>query len=393
MNSQVFDYRRINQYLRIIQFSFFAASGCFFNYLLLYLDNIGFTEMQSGAVYAVGAALLVILQPLLGKFLDQTYRYKQFVCGVLLFGIIGVSIVPFLENARVAELILIIALYTLVSQLGSIYDLWTYQLKNECPEVSFGSTRALGSLGTGITTFITGYLIAWCGFWIMFVFAVLLELFTLFVSYRMPNPTRHTSPSSSPQKKAGFRIPATVIIYIASLLVFKIAIIIISTFSSLLAQRLGGGSETHGLVILLCGLTEIPTFILVGRWCQSHNVRFWYMVSLLFGLLGCLVTILAPNIPIFIGGRLILTIIYAIYTIVNLEYIRKYISPESQGRVMLLIAGLSTGASSVASSLLGGYLLERGDMALTAWLIVGIIAFSIVLSLFAFQRTKTDEPT
>ncbi len=387
----------INRRLRIIQFTYLAALASFINYLALYLDSIGFSEFRIGVIHAVGAIVMLIIQPLLGRVLDRTQNFCQIVSVVLIACVLGVAAVPVLGSLIWLELILIILLYAIIKQFGGVFDLWTYQLKSDHPGISYGSTRGVGSIGEGLATFIVGYLIAWFGFAPMFILTIVCFMLTLLAAARMPNPRPAPQTDSAGQEAPraqpdGVRArmqsiwSRRLVLYVASFLMVKVAVTLISTFCSLMVKRLGAGSEWYGFIILLCGIAELPVFMLLGRWCQGPRVRPGYLLCMGLGLLGSLMTALAQGLAVFVVGRIMLTIVYAMYTVINLEYVNQYVDASRRGQVILVIGAVSSGVSYIASSLLGGYLLELGSQSLMALVLTGLFVAALVLQTGAFGK-------
>lgn len=387
------DYKRLNRWLRIIQFTYLAALASFLNYLTLYLDDVGFSEMKIGIINAVGAVVMLVLQPLLGRILDRTQNFRQVVRIVLVACAAGVAATPFLGGLMWLQLLLIILLYAVIKQFGNVFDLWTYQLKSAYPQVTYGSTRGIGSIGEGLATFVMGYLIAWFGFGAMFGVTVVLLIAALAAGMQIPNPPQAEKDAAAArtekQRKAG-KTPWTraLLCYIASYLVLKISVTMISTFSSLMVKNLGGGSEWFGFTILLCGIAELPVFMMMGRWCQGEKTRLWFQLCLLTAVIGSLLVALAPNIPVFMVGRVLLTVVYAMYTVINLEYVKAYVAPEHQGQVILSIGAFSSSVSYITSSLLGGYIMEMGSQQMMAIAMLILCGASFVLHFGGFRKVN-----
>ena len=88
-------YKRINRLLRVIQFTYLSALASFINYLVLYLNDIGFSEMYIGVIHAAGAGMMLVIQMALGRILDKKQCFRQVVAAVLSFCILGVAAMTF----------------------------------------------------------------------------------------------------------------------------------------------------------------------------------------------------------------------------------------------------------------------------------------------------------
>ena len=386
-------YKRLNRWLRVIQFSYLAAFASFLNYLTLYLNEVGFSEFKIGIINAAGAVVMLLLQPILGRILDRTQNFRQVVGVVLAFCCAGVAVTPFLGSLMWLQLLLVILLYAVVKQFLNVFDLWTYQLKAIDPRVEYGSTRGIGSVGEGLATFIVGYLIAWFGFGAMFICTVLLLATALYAGLQLPNPPKAERSEEAEEVKAKITWTKPLFFYLASFLILKISVSAISSFSSLIVKNLGGGSEWFGFTILLCGIAELPIFMMMGRWCKGDKTKAWYRICLLVSLVGGSLVVLAPNIPIFIVGRIAQTAAYAMYTVVNLEYVKNTVAAENQGQVILMIGAFSSSISYIVSSLLGGYILEMGTpgMMVAALIILICASFALHQGSLAGNKTKKQD--
>ena len=63
-------------------------------------------------------------------------------------------------------------------------------------------------------------------------------------------------------------------------------------------------------------------------------------------------------------------------------------NPAYQGQVMLLIGAVSSSIGYMASSLLGGYLLELGDQVVMAVVMAALFAISWILHSAAFNKRR-----
>ena len=377
--------------LMVLQFSYLAALSGFSNYLTLYLYDAGFSELQIGIVYAVGAPATLLIQPLIGRVLDRFRNFRQMVVGGLLIFAVGVGVMPFLGVIPALRLALVLIVTTVSKQFGGVFDLWTYQLQYEYPGVEYGKSRGVGSIGIGIATLVMGYFIEWWGFGALFSVTVALLVIVTAASLRLPNPTG-TAPSRKDEAPAGdcSRIwHGPILWYIASFLVLKISVTVIHIFSSLLVERLGGTSSTYGITILLCAITEVFIFTYWGRCCSKVPPRLAYLLCVAIVLGGCVWTSLAPNLPLFLVGRISLTIAYAMYTIFNLEYIRSHVPACAQGRVFLTLSALSSGVGYGVSSLLGGVIMELGSPTSMAAVTGAVTVLAFLLHFGAFPRKKS----
>ena len=109
---------------------------------------------------------------------------------------------------------------------------------------------------------------------------------------------------------------------------------------------------------------------------------------MLLGIISSLLVALATNLPVFMVGRVLQTVVYAMYTVANLEYVKINVDPAHQGQVVLMIGAFSSSASYIVSSLLGGYILEMGTPKMMAITMVVIFSLAFLLHFGGFTRRK-----
>ena len=380
------DPKKLSRLLMALQFCYLAALSGFSNYLTLYLHEQGMSEFQIGVVYAVGAPMTLLIQPLLGRLLDHSQRFRQMLCTGLVLFALGVALVPFAGVVPTLRLILILFITILSKQFGSVFDLWTYRLQREVPGVEYGKSRGFGSIGVGVATLFMGYFIEWWGFGSLFTVTVALLMTVTALGLQIPNPSGDPVQKETGAACTGPVWSRPVLWYVASFLVLKISVSIIHTFSPLLVDRLGGSSSVFGVTILLCAITEVFIFTYFGRCCEKLPPRAAYLLCVGTVLVGSVWTSLAPNIPLFMVGRVMLTIAYAMYTIFNLLYIDTHVSAGARGRVFLTLSALSTGVGYTVSSLLGGILMEIGSQTSMALITGGVTVLAFLLHFGAFPK-------
>ena len=112
---------------------------------------------------------------------------------------------------------------------------------------------------------------------------------------------------------------------------------------------------------------------------------------MLVGITGSLMVALSTNLPVFMVGRVSLTVVYAMYTVANLEYVKNNVDPAHQGQVILMIGAFSSSVGYIVSSLLGGYILEMGTPKMMAITMVVIFGLAFLLHFGGFVRHKENQ--
>ena len=170
-----------NLLLMGVQGFYWCAWCCYFSFLVLYLQNHGYSNVQCAQTQVFIAIATLVAQPFIG-YLTDTYvtckKYLLITCALAIP-------VAFLLQMTVANPILCYAAIILQALLfyptASIIDSWTMALKETDPQVQYPVTRSAGSVLYSITALVFGNVIAALGDGIIapsfVIFAVLMFLY------------------------------------------------------------------------------------------------------------------------------------------------------------------------------------------------------------------------
>ena len=176
---------RKNLLLMGVQGFYWCAYCTYFGFLVLYMQNHGYSNVQCAQAQVLIAVATLITQPLIGYLTDSFITCKKFL---LVTTALAVP-VAFLLQASVSSPILCYGAIVLQSILfypaASLIDSWTMALREKDSQVQYPLTRSAGSVLYALTALAFGNVIAALGDGIIapsfLLFSVLLFLCTCFL--------------------------------------------------------------------------------------------------------------------------------------------------------------------------------------------------------------------
>ena len=368
--------------LKILQLTYFMALAGLMNYMTLYLSSIGLTEMQIGVFYALGSIGIVLQQWLFGRLLDRTGRFRLASGTVMICTALLSALVPHLEKLLPLEFIILLLIYSFHKRYGNVYNLWIYRLRAERPGLEFGSTRGMGSLGEGLMGLLMGHFIAWGGYRMMFGISAILLSISAVLSFLVPDPSRKET--AEKEKASKFKMRGPIAWYFASYLVLKTASSVVSIFAPLLLERIGGGPDTYGEIIMLCAIAEVIVFTFWPKIMDKIGQQLSFISAIAACVVCCLLLSLSGRIWLFAIGRISLSVSFVMYTLSHLEYIDLTVSGNEKGQAILTLSALSSGLGYMVSSLIGGAVMEHGTPIMMALITMGMNVLAFILHFKAF---------
>jgi PPP family 3-phenylpropionic acid transporter len=269
------DLRRI----AAITFLTFAARGLTLPFLNLYLASIGLSATEIGRLITLSALVQLVLPPALHALADRTHRHRRlyysFLTGNALasFGLVAAASNPFLVGGA----------YILrgssdgpgASMLSQLTISWLDQRRRAI----YGRLRGWGSFGWAVTTLVSGRIVAFGGYPLLFIFTGAINLLLLPLVKVLPERTseRHERVDGVASRPLAFYI------LMASFFLFAFGNNAITDFGFIFFRlNLGASNDLIGVVSSVSALSEIPSMIFIDWLLRRTNIR----TTLAIGMLG-----------------------------------------------------------------------------------------------------------
>ena len=364
----------------------FWMSFCFVSTnAAVYLQGVGYSNVQLGVILALGNIGGAVLSTLLGDFLDRHPQVRHIqvlhvLCAVQALSLILLRAFPF--SGPMTSVSYTVYCSALMAVNAVNLDLCV-RLEHAKAELNFGLARSVGSLAFMVVSVVLGMLVErfshlvllYCGFAV-----ILFQFFSNFLVDRDLRAAESALPAGllRPQEKS-----ASLLRFLSrnrsfSVLLVGVALVFTAhnmdgNFMINEIRALGGDTSDMGLIAAFQALVEIPVMVLASRlpkkWCYAQYIR----LAFLFFVIKILAYALAPTLPVFFAARILQAPSYALYIVLVVPYADQVVPRQDSAKAQGLLVSV-TNLGAVLASLAGGALFDALSVRATMLIAVGIAA-------------------
>lgn len=353
---------RKNLLLMGVQGFYWCAYCTYFGFLVLYMQNHGYSNVQCAQAQVLIAVATLITQPLIGYLTDSFITCKKFL---LVTTALAVP-VAFLLQASVSSPILCYGAIVLQSILfypaASLIDSWTMALREKDSQVQYPLTRSAGSVLYALTALAFGNVIAALGDGIIapsfLLFSVLLFLCTCFLE---ETPCRNKQQKNVNQEAtrriSGMEAAQTLlqnktyVFFVLSCLLYHIANKSTGCFISNYVTNIGGDSGGLGLLMFFSAMVEFPSMMVMGKIIRRYPLGGLHLFALSGVVIKNFFFLIASSMPLLVIGRLAEGMSYGAYVYIFVEYICR----NTPKQLNVTAISLGTAMTSALGGIIGNY--------------------------------------
>lgn len=392
-----------NLLLMGVQGFYWCAWCCYFSFLVLYLQNHGYSNVQCAQTQVFIAIATLVAQPFIGYLTDTYVTCKKYLLATCALAIP----VAFLLQMTVANPILCYAAIILQALLfyptASIIDSWTMALKETDPQVQYPVTRSAGSVLYSITALVFGNVIAALGDGIIapsfVIFAVLMFLCVLFLEETpcSNKGSRKDSSAHAEDRISGVEAVKLLmknriyVFFILSCLFYNLANKATGCFISNYVADIGGDSGGIGLLLFFSALVEFPAMMFMGKFIKRYSLNNLHLVALSGVVIKNLFFFLASSMPLLVIGQIAQGLSYGCYVYIYLEFLHKHTPKQLSVTAITLGSALSGSLGGIVGNYLAGVVLDT--MGLSALSIIfTVVAAAGILAFLPIAFSKKEAP-
>lgn len=345
-----------------VQGFYWCAYCTYFGFLVLYMQNHGYSNVQCAQAQVLIAVATLITQPLIGYLTDSFITCKKFL---LVTTALAVP-VAFLLQASVSSPILCYGAIVLQSILfypaASLIDSWTMALREKDSQVQYPLTRSAGSVLYALTALAFGNVIAALGDGIIapsfLLFSVLLFLCTCFLE---ETPCRNKQQKNVNQEAtrriSGMEAAKTLlqnktyVFFVLSCLLYHIANKSTGCFISNYVTNIGGDSGGLGLLMFFSAMVEFPSMMVMGKIIRRYPLGGLHLFALSGVVIKNFFFLIASSMPLLVIGRLAEGMSYGAYVYIFVEYICR----NTLKQLNVTAISLGTAMTSALGGIIGNY--------------------------------------
>ncbi len=270
-------------------------------FLAPYYRSTGLDLAQVGVLLAIPGLLQVVAAPFWSLLADGLRLQR-----IMLPLAIGASLLPvFLigQTQVFAFLIVLVVCYSLaMAPVPALSDSATLALLGDRRDL-YGSQRVWGAVGWGVSTLISGWLVARFGITVGFLCYALMGVLTTIAATRLP--------SGSPPK-IDIRAAAAKLlrdrrwaIFLGCVMLLGCSSAIMHNFLALYLEDLGASSEQIGFTFMLASVSEMPIMALSPLLLRRWGWRPLLIAAGIFFVLRSLLSAIAPTPELAIAVQLL----------------------------------------------------------------------------------------
>ena len=377
-----------------VQAAFWGAYCAIYSYASVYLLDRGVTSGQIGIILAIGNALSVILQPVIGNIAD---RGRKMILRPLLAGCIvpqiALCLLLFAGGSAPAIYVLLVALLQTVQPL--LHSLCAFFMERRV-NINFGISRGMGSLWYAALSSFLGVMVAKTGapglLWVAIGMLVLLLVAVL--TYRFRGVTEEkpqTEKSRASLKRFAAENRRFLITLIGVVLLFS-GFCAVSVYLFQIVSSIGLGSAEMGYAMTMGAMMELPTLFLLALLNRRVHSGRLLKISAWFMVLKVVVLALARSFGVIMLAWGLQFAGFALYAGISVYYVTQVIEEKHQALGQSLLNAANTLGNLVAC-LLGGWLLDTaGIRALLLYACIFSAAGAAVITLAAGRGKKLPAP-
>ncbi|MBB6691607.1 MFS transporter [Cohnella xylanilytica] len=346
--------------IKPFNFFVYGAMAVFSAYFPIYLQSVGLSAIEIGALLAGGPFISIVANPLWGYWSDRTRNVRRMLIWMLIGNLLVMQLAfatrdyAWIYGSMLAFFFFQMPLFSQVNSLilNAI----------EGTDRKFGSFRLWGSLGWALVAVGAGPVVGAIGIGnLRIVYSVMLAVAIAF-AFGLPagEPKEGGRESARPSYRKAFASRPFLLLIVLGVLV-SVPNSMNNTFVPIFISDLGGGTSLIGLSAFLSSIFEIPAFLLLDKYLPRGKGKMALglaAVSLLFALRWLLMAFAsAPYHVILIQALHCVT--FGGYYYIGTQLTSRLVPAEYRASGQAAYALTWGGLSGVIAGAAGGWLFQQ----------------------------------
>lgn len=360
-------------------------------YLVPLYSDYGYTALQISILTAIANAVAIVAKPVYGFLCDRVKRTSLILAIAILVGISAAVLLSASRGLVMLTAMAVVLLYGTTGALGYLIDAWTVRLQMTGVHLSFGETRACGSLCYAIFSALFGSMLDKLGFGILVPVYVGISVILLLSVLSVKEPktsceiTERKKQSPFPAMKELIKQRRFIGLLLSVFLAF-FSSYSVCLFLPLRIQEMGGSNAHYGMALFVSGAIEVVVLLFY----RKISFRFSHQKLLLSSFVFTLTMVVAlacaqdPWLAVVMMG------LQGIYNGLYLAAIAYYV-PEVVGLTLsytgsMIVAAMLSVAAVIAGLYMGVMITWLGlQMAMMTSILFALLSI-IVFFFFCIQK-------
>ena len=363
-------------------FLYFGAGACFFPYIVLYYQSLGFTGAQIGLLFAISPLITLFGAPFWTGIADTSHRHKLVMSITLLAAVGLVILYPFAKT--IAAVFVLVSLYSfMIAPVNAFADTATMTMLGDQKNM-YGRVRVGGTLGWGIAAPIAGLVISKFGLsWAFWSYAAL-----LFIGFLVSQQFVFSQVRQQVSIRHGMRelfSNRRMVLFLLAAFVTGMALMSINSFLSAYMNELGINKSVLGFALSISTLSELPVLFFGNRLLaklKPHGILILSMCATMIRLFLYAIFQSAPGILAF---QLINGFTFATLWIAGVSFINENAPPGLSATMQGVFGAAVFGFGAAGGGFIGSLLLARLGGA-QMYAIFGVMMLVMLIVYVLFER-------
>jgi MFS transporter, PPP family, 3-phenylpropionic acid transporter len=365
----------------------------------VYLLSKDFSNQKIGWVMAISSVLAIGLQPALGALIDrfEEFSLKGVLCTLSLLCVAFLVGIIFLNAGLVWMAVFYVGIVALLYTMQPLVSALTFEYINAGLNVSFGVTRASGSicfavlstlLGIWVNRYSTAVLPIIC----LILFAGYILLIISFPKVkRSENQTYHyenSASSTETEDKVGFlrRYDRFIPFLIGAAFLFMFHTVI-NNYLVQIIRPLGGTDGDLGISLTIAAVAELPAFLGFSFIVSKINTRSLMKIAGFIYALRSVIFLLATTVWMINVGQVFQGLTFAVFIPASVYYINEIMHEKDRVKGQTFVTAMGT-LGGFFGNVIGGRLLDTsGVFAMLLFAMVGAV-IGAALMFYAIRKPK-----
>lgn len=379
-----------------VQASYWMSFCVSVSFASVYLQGLGYTNTQLGAVIAGGSMAGALLGPFLATAIDGSKRFTaaRLTPPVLLAQLVTL-IFLLLFPRRGAVTTVSYALYLALCAAMNTLDLKLYaDASHRGQRVDYGFARGMGSLAFVLLSLLLGAAVDRSSVRVLPV----VGLFLCFLQFGAFLPVARrvsAGPPAGEQTRS-----ASLAAFLRSNRRFCVMLVgtallffshnIVTNFLINVVRNVGGDTGTMGFLNAFMAATEIPVMLLYSRLSKGKDQAAILRVSFIAFSVKAFALALAGSIPALTASFLLQAPSFALYTAAIVPYVEETVRYEDSAKAQSLAYTMTT-VGVVLASIFGGRLYDVTTVTNTLWAAGAVSVAGSVMAICGTGKMKKTE--
>jgi len=357
-----------------------------YGYITYYLVGKGFSAGEVGIITAVFGLIGALVQPVLGRFVDDGKIGWKKLSVILYCGMLLSALIICFVNVKLVQGIFFGLTLVFLNGSMPLINRAGFVCQSENDKINFGVARGIGSLSYAVLSLILGKITVLFGPVSVPVSTGIVGLSIIFSILLMPKGDSPTladelsgTMTDSSNDKSAKNSALSVLKAYPEFFIMWISCILQMTFHNLsntyliqICERAGGSSGTLGIALAIAAITELPfmfCFTLINKKISAKRLLLISSIAFVVKAVGY---IFSFNIPVLYGTQLVQCASFAIYASASVYYAEEAVKSEDKTTAQSFMSNSQT-IGSVIGSLVGGFLISGTNLNVTL-IVAAVIA-------------------